>query len=116
MKIQPSEIIEFSGQPDQIRSATLKVTNTEAEILLAKIRTTGPKFYSIRPNGIQINPGETTVFKISLYPGLYKLRGHKFSLKVISENLDKSEIFLSFRFLHRMRIKMSFPKNSNFEV
>ena len=82
MKIQPQEVIEFSGKPDQIRSATLQVTNTENEILLAKIRTTGPKFYSIRPNGIQINPGETTVFKISLHPGLYKLKGHKFNLTV----------------------------------
>merc|ERR1712110_614686 len=98
MRIVPSEIIEFLGDPDEIRSATLKVTNTEDESFHAKIRTTGPKFYSIRPNGIRIDPGETTVFKISLHPGLYKLNGHKFNLTVSSSDENKNELSKVFKF------------------
>lgn len=82
MIIDPSEVIEFSGRSDEIRNTVLRVTNTEEEKLSVKIRTTGPKFYSIKPNGIEINPGQTTVFTISLHPGLYKLDGHKFNITV----------------------------------
>ena len=58
------------------------MTNTEEKPLTFKIRTTGPKFYTIKPNGIRIDPGETNKFTISLYPGKYHLTGHKFSITV----------------------------------
>ena len=31
-----------------------------------KIRTTGPSFYIVRPNGIKIKPGELSLFEITL--------------------------------------------------
>ena len=31
-----------------------------------KIRTTGPSFYIVRPNGIKIKPGESSLFEITL--------------------------------------------------
>ena len=34
--------------------------------LFVKIRTTGPSFYIVKPNGIKIKPGELSIFEITL--------------------------------------------------
>jgi hypothetical protein len=82
MIIDPTEVIKFNGPSDHIRTAILKLTNDEKQDITAKIKTTGPNFYAIKPNGIKVKTGETRVFSISLYPGKYKLNGHKFILTV----------------------------------
>lgn len=77
------------GPPDQVRRAQISVTNTEEKPLNFKIRTTGPKFYTIQPNGVRIDPGQTNTFTISLYPGKYCLTSHKFSITVNKSFLTK---------------------------
>ena len=34
--------------------------------LFVKIRTTGPSFYIVKPNGIKIKPGDLSIFEITL--------------------------------------------------
>ena len=86
MIITPAELIEFRGDSDEIRDAFLDITSTEKTDVNVKIRTTGPKFYSVKPNGVTLAPGESETFTISLHPGQYKLKEHKFSVTVRNDN------------------------------
>jgi len=86
------------GPPDQVRRAQISVTNTEEKPLNFKIRTTGPKFYTIQPNGVRIDPGQTNTFTISLYPGKYCLTSHKFSITVSSIEGLTAEISKVYKF------------------
>merc|ERR1712233_5848 len=102
MIITPAELIEFGGDSDEIRDAFLDIRSTEKTDVNVKIRTTGPKFYSVKPNGVTLAPGESETFTISLHPGRYKLNGHKFSVTASSNDENGNEVSQIFKFKSRI--------------
>ena len=113
--IQLIVVNSHQGPPDQVRRAQISVTNTEEKPLNFKIRTTGPKFYTIQPNGVRIDPGQTNTFTISLYPGKYCLTSHKFSITVNKALFTK--FYHNVLRSHRQKVlQLKLAKCTNFKV
>jgi len=51
--------LEFAGPYTDVVESTLKLTNTNAEAMAFKVKTTAPKQYCVRPNSGFIEPNES---------------------------------------------------------
>jgi len=98
MSLHPSHFIEFHGKPNRLRESSIEITNTKSSDAFVKVRTTAPKVYLVKPNGITLAPGATCKFYITLLPGTYHMDGHKFSAQLTWEdaNSEPSETNLKF--------------------
>ncbi|CAG5105327.1 Oidioi.mRNA.OKI2018_I69.chr1.g2030.t2.cds [Oikopleura dioica] len=89
---------KFHGKPSTPRESSILITNTKESDAFVKIRTTAPKSYLVKPNGITLMPGASCKFYITLLPGTYHMDGHKFSAQLTWEdaNSEPTETTLKF--------------------
>jgi len=84
MEIEPRSDLEFRGNREVSLQNQIQIKNVTKSELFVKIRTTGPSFYIVKPNGIKLKPGELSTFEITLRPNVCnKLSGHKFKIEAI---------------------------------
>merc|ERR1712235_86055 len=84
MEIEPRSDLEFRGNREVSVQNQIQIKNVSKSELFVKIRTTGPSFYIVKPNGIKMKPGELSIFEITLRPNVCnKLSGHKFKIEAI---------------------------------
>merc|ERR1711970_654349 len=84
MEIVPRTDLEFRGDRELSNQNQIQIKNVTKSDLFIKIRTTGPSFYIVKPNGIKVKSGEVLKFNITLRPNVCnKLSGHKFKVEAI---------------------------------
>ncbi|KAI9354303.1 PapD-like protein, partial [Zopfochytrium polystomum] len=60
--------ISFRRPFDKVVKRTMTLTNTTAETVAFKVRTTAPRAYCVRPNTGRIPPGATVEVEVMLQP------------------------------------------------
>ncbi|WFD32770.1 phosphatidylinositol-binding protein scs2 [Malassezia sp. CBS 17886] len=68
IEISPHAQIGFSRPLTQVVKRSLVVTNSNAQPVAFKVKTTAPKQYCVRPNSGRIEPGERVEIQVLLQP------------------------------------------------
>eukprot|EP00118_Oscarella_pearsei_P003974 m.16507 g.16507 ORF g.16507 m.16507 type:complete len:540 (+) comp26973_c0_seq1:46-1665(+) len=121
LRLNPSSVLEFHGNPKEINRLTLTLTSLTTKQIAFKVKTTTPEHYYVKTCVGLIDPGKKADISIGLHPGYsHSISKDKFLVMctVVTDDIKPSELSAFWRsrnkeFVEEHRLSCRFiPRDS----